>query len=558
MKKKDLHRGAGFLKSLLVCGALALALLVFPSFKVNAADNCTISSKEAWADKELVEVHDLKINEKGSLTLSNVYLKVTGNVIANGDITLTNKSRLEVKGDVISSGNITLSKGGVLEVNGTLLQEKKYLDVQSGSKIIANGDLRIQQKNALGEYVEGNSRLESRAGSTINVRKNLIIETSSRLSTLEGTFYVNGNISFKTSDINKTPYTKSTFNLTSSSPQTITLSPNIALGTLSSACKTVNVTKYINVTALANDITFTNSERKIYTTSGLKNTKLLTYDGDLIIDIDMPNLPTLLNDVGGTINVKGDMLCKSGAIDIKGNLNVEKSFLFEEINDEGNAVSVKTILYPRKDSIITVGKDFIWNNIKKASDVYGTLFLSGDYIDKKGISWNGTVKLLSKGQHVTILNGGYIKNLELAYPRSEYFFNPDECWKNIVEPVPTETPSTTNPAVNNDTTAKDEPVVEKLDSSQKQVKITKLTAAKKKVTVTFKKSKKISGYEVQYDTTKKFNNPTTKNVGAKKTSLTIKKLKSKTTYFVRIRSYKTTAEGKVYSTWSKVKKVKVK
>ena len=268
----------------------------------------------------------------------------------------------------------------------------------------------------------------------------------------------------------------------------------------------------------------------------------------------------LRNAADGTINVNGDMHCLSGYIDFFGNLNISKSLIFENANDKGEPVSSSAYFFPREGSNITIGKDFIWNSTRNSNNktTNGTMSLHGDYIDKKGFNWLGTVKLLSKGQHVTILNGGYIKNLELAYPRSEYFFNPEECWKNIVEPVPTETPSTTNPAVNNDTTAKDEPVVEKLDSSQKQVKITKLTAAKKKVTVTFKKSKKISGYEVQYDTTKKFNNPTTKNVGAKKTSLTIKKLQSKTTYFVRIRSYKTTAEGKVYSTWSKVKKVKVK
>ncbi|MBR5355511.1 MAG: fibronectin type III domain-containing protein [Lachnospiraceae bacterium] len=536
MKKKDLHRGAGFLKSLLVCGAFALALLVFPSFKVSAAD-LTISSKETWNNGS-AEYDDLIVNEKGSLTLSNMYVKVNGDVRANGDIILTN--------------------GSVLDVNGTYIQNSGSIDVTQNCKVNANGDFRIQTKNASGEYVTGNAMVHSRESSEVNVERNLVIDTSRRYSFMSGTFNVKGNVTLLSKN-NSTNMTFADLNLTSNSPQTITLSPNLTLKNLTTVCKTVNVTKYINVTTLANDITFKNPDRKFYISYGTNNynTKLVTFDGDLYVDTNT-SVDTPLNTAGGTINVSGDMHCLSGVVDIRGRLNVTKSLLFEDTNATGDAVPVAAYFYPRQKSEITVGKDFIWNSNKNLSFSQGTMSLSGDYIDKKGVDWLGTVRLLSKGQHVTILNGGYIKNLELAYPRSEYFFNPDECWKNIVEPVPTETPSTTNPAVNNDTTAKDAPVVEKLDSSQKQVKITKLTAAKKKVTVTFKKSKKISGYEVQYDTTKKFNNPTTKNVGAKKTSLTIKKLKSKTTYFVRIRSYKTTAEGKVFSTWSKVKKVKVK
>lgn len=539
MKKKDLHRGAGFLKSLLVCGAFALALLVFPSFKVSAADNCTISSKEAWADKELVEVHDLKINEKGSLTLSNVYLKVTGNVIANGDITLTNGSKLEV--------------------GGTYIHENGKLDVDSGCKINSKGDFRFQRRNAAGEYVTGKSDLYVKNGSIINIDKNLILDTSGNLHNLKGTFNIKGDISIKNHGSTPLPIA-STFNLTSEKIQTISLPEDVVINTLTSVYPTVQVEKYINVHYINNDMTFTNPDKKIYISYGDQScgTYTVTYDGDLILELKTQYRVNFQNSVGGTINVNGNLQALSGDLYINGNLNLLNSLLFEKENAAGEKTTVAAGFYPGKSAVITVGKDFIWNSTGNGLNIQGTMSLSGDYIDKKGISWNGTVRLLSKGQHVTILNGGYIKNLELAYPRSEYFFNPDECWKNIVEPVPTETPSTTNPAVNNDTTAKDEPVVEKLDSSQKQVKITKLTAAKKKVTVTFKKSKKISGYEVQYDTTKKFNNPTTKNVGAKKTSLTIKKLKSKTTYFVRIRSYKTTAEGKVYSTWSKVKKVKVK
>lgn len=84
------------------------------------------------------------------------------------------------------------------------------------------------------------------------------------------------------------------------------------------------------------------------------------------------------------------------------------------------------------------------------------------------------------------------------------------------------------------------------------------STAKKKVKVSWKKRSGVSGYQIQYSTSKKFKKATTKKVSAKKSSYTIKKLKSKKTYYVRIRTYKTVDGKKYYSSWSKAKKVKVK
>lgn len=91
----------------------------------------------------------------------------------------------------------------------------------------------------------------------------------------------------------------------------------------------------------------------------------------------------------------------------------------------------------------------------------------------------------------------------------------------------------------------------------KKPAISKLTKGKKQFKVTWKKVSGVTGYQVQYSTSKKFTKKTTKTVtvkGAKKTSLTVKKLKSKKKYYVRIRTYK----GKTYSSWSTVKNVKTK
>lgn len=86
---------------------------------------------------------------------------------------------------------------------------------------------------------------------------------------------------------------------------------------------------------------------------------------------------------------------------------------------------------------------------------------------------------------------------------------------------------------------------------------------KKAVKVTWKQIyKDVTAYEVQYSTSNKFSKKTTKTVvvkGKGNTSKTISKLKSKKTYYVRVRAYTDqTNNEKLYTTWSKTVKVKVK
>ena len=79
---------------------------------------------------------------------------------------------------------------------------------------------------------------------------------------------------------------------------------------------------------------------------------------------------------------------------------------------------------------------------------------------------------------------------------------------------------------------------------------------KLKVKATWKKLTNVSGYQIQYAPNKKFKKAKSKTV--KSTSVTIKKLKKKKTYFVRVRAYKLVDGKKVYGKWSVVKKVKIK
>ena len=88
----------------------------------------------------------------------------------------------------------------------------------------------------------------------------------------------------------------------------------------------------------------------------------------------------------------------------------------------------------------------------------------------------------------------------------------------------------------------------------------KLTSAKngkgKKLIAKWKKVTGAKGYQLQYAMNKKFKKK--KSVQTKKTKYTIKKLKKKKTYYIRVRAYKMNGKKKVYGKWSTVKKVKIK
>lgn len=78
----------------------------------------------------------------------------------------------------------------------------------------------------------------------------------------------------------------------------------------------------------------------------------------------------------------------------------------------------------------------------------------------------------------------------------------------------------------------------------------------RKIAISWKKTTKAKAYQVAYDTSKKFKNKKTKKVTKTKTTLT--KLKIGKTYFIRVRAVTIESGKKVYSKWSKVKKIKVK
>ncbi len=89
-------------------------------------------------------------------------------------------------------------------------------------------------------------------------------------------------------------------------------------------------------------------------------------------------------------------------------------------------------------------------------------------------------------------------------------------------------------------------------------KITKATGGKKKITIKFKRVSQATKYEIQIATKKNMKNAKTIKVAGTKSKHVAKKLKTKTTYYIRIRTIKTVNGVTATSGWSKKVKVKTK
>ncbi len=95
-------------------------------------------------------------------------------------------------------------------------------------------------------------------------------------------------------------------------------------------------------------------------------------------------------------------------------------------------------------------------------------------------------------------------------------------------------------------------------TSTKVPAISKLSTKKKKVTINWKKVSGTTGYEIYMRKGTKGSYKKIKTAGSKTVKYTKSKLKKGTKYYFKIRTYRTVKGKKVYSSYSKVKSIKVK
>ena len=78
----------------------------------------------------------------------------------------------------------------------------------------------------------------------------------------------------------------------------------------------------------------------------------------------------------------------------------------------------------------------------------------------------------------------------------------------------------------------------------------------RKISLTIKKISGVKGYQIRYCGNKKFQGYMQKK--SAKNKVTLKGLKKKKTYYVKVRAYKVYKGKTIYGAWSKVKRVKIK
>ena len=173
---------------------------------------------------------------------------------------------------------------------------------------------------------------------------------------------------------------------------------------------------------------------------------------------------------------------------------------------------------------------------------------------KKGAVVNGSQ--LKDGYVIKIAPGYYEGDYGIIIARKQNNSTSDE--KPTPVPTPSPAQQVTQPTSQNDTATTSQ--VKKAASKPKSTNTKKIKAAKKAVSVEWKKVSGAKGYEIQVATDKKFkkNKKTVTIKKQKTTKTTVKKLKAKKKYYVRVRTYKIVNGKKVYSSWSKVKSVKTK
>ena len=235
-------------------------------------------------------------------------------------------------------------------------------------------------------------------------------------------------------------------------------------------------------------------------------------------------------------------------------------------------IPIKSI-YLNKTSIElnSIGDSYQLNASYYPSDADGAIIWKSDDEGVASVDQTGKVTAVGKGTTTITVSCGSVKDTCTVVSKGESDGSqiiPSPGSQPSVKPNPDNQPANTpKPSMTPQVPTKgnipqSSQTVNDGKNSGQMASLTKIKGVvaknqkKCKVKVTWKKVPNSLGYQIQYATNKKFKKAKKKTV--KSTFVTLKKLKKKKTYFIRIRAYKIADGKKVYGKWSSVKKVKVK
>ena len=259
-----------------------------------------------------------------------------------------------------------------------------------------------------------------------------------------------------------------------------------------------------------------------------------------------------------------------------GNEAENVSFVVKDGGENGNVIHTETLKTLSSGQSKDISLVEIWNKATR-NDISGTkiLYLEVEQEETEYELWNNSIVLekevapdttptptISPTPTPTVTPTAVPTKQPTATPTVKPTVGPTviPTLKPTIAPTATPTsPPTKQSTVMPSITSGNKSVIAKVSNKKTLPKVNLRVSKHKKgrkLVVRWNAVKDVKGYQLQYALNKKFKKK--KSVQTKKTKYTIKKLKKKKTYYIRVRAYKMNGKKKVYGKWSTVKKVKIK
>ena len=249
-----------------------------------------------------------------------------------------------------------------------------------------------------------------------------------------------------------------------------------------------------------------------------------------------------------------------------GNEAENVSLVVKDGGENGNVIYTETLETLSSGQSKDISLVEIWNKAKR-NDISGTkiLYLEVEQEETEYELWNNSIVLEKEVAPVatptptpTLTPTATPTVKPTAVPTAIPTLKP------TIAPTATPTVTPTSPPTKQSTvtpsiTSGNKSVTAKVSNKKTLPKVNLRVSKHKKgrkLVVRWNAVKGVKGYQLQYALNKKFKKK--KSIQTKKTKYTIKKLKKKKTYYIRVRVYKMNGKKKVYGKWSTVKKVKIK
>ena len=244
-----------------------------------------------------------------------------------------------------------------------------------------------------------------------------------------------------------------------------------------------------------------------------------------------------------------------------GNEAEKVSFVVKDGGENGNVIHTETLGTLSSGQLKDISLVEIWNKATR-NDISGTkiLYLEVSQEETEYELWNNSIVLEKEvapdaTPTPTISPTPTPTVTPTAVPTKQPTATPTVKPTAVPTAIPTLKP-TVAPTVTPSATPDNSDKISGKKTLSKVILQVPKNKKGRKLVVRWNAVKDVKGYQLQYALNKKFKKK--KSVQTKKTKYTIKKLKKKKTYYIRVRAYKMNGKKKVYGKWSTVKKVKIK